>query len=75
MFSSYLPTLKKPSNNSSNHYKNFHNIFYLSQITNLTLISYMDSFIEFFSKEQILLVKKDELIKKRIISITNVGDE
>lgn len=75
MFSSYLPNLKKPSNNSSNHYKDFHNIFYLSQITNLTLISYMDSFIEFFSKEQILLVKKDELIKKRVISITNVGDE
>ncbi|GEM_PF-1833998 len=75
MFSSYLPNLKKPSNNSSTHYKDFHNIFYLSQITNLTLISYMDSFIEFFSKEQILLVKKDELIKKRIISITNVGDK
>jgi hypothetical protein len=75
MFSSYLPNLKKPSNNSSKHYKDFHNIFYLSQITNLTLISYMDSFIEFFSKEQILLAKKDELIKKRIISITNIGNE
>lgn len=74
MFSSYLPNLKKPLTNSSNHYKGFHNIFYLSQITNLTLISYMDSFIEFFSKEQILLVKKDELIKKRIISIKNEGD-
>jgi len=55
MFSSYLPSLKKPSDTSSKHYKDFHNIFYLSQITNLTLISYMDSFIEFFSKEEILV--------------------
>ena len=35
----------------------------------------MDSFIEFFSKEQILLVKKNELIKKRIITIRNEGDK
>ena len=41
MFSSNLPNLKKLLNNSSSHYKDFHNIFYLSQITNLTLISYI----------------------------------
>jgi len=75
MFSSYIPNLKKPSDNSSIFYKNFHNTFYLSQLTNLTLISYMDSFIELFSKEQILLVKKDELIKKGIISIDNSNEQ
>lgn len=72
MITVYLPTLKKPNIKSTKYYKDFHNIYYLSQITNLTLESYMDSFIEFNSKAIILNVKKDELLKKGIIKIYKI---
>lgn len=72
MITAYLPTLKKPNIKSTKYYKDFHNIYYLSQITNLTLEAYMDSFIESNSKEIILKVKKDELLKKGIIKIYKI---
>lgn len=68
MITSYLPTLNKPSKKSADWYVRFHQMYYLSQLTGLTLLSYMDSFIEINSKAIILEVKKDELLKKKIIS-------
>ena len=50
MITSYLPTLNKPSKKSADWYVRFHQMYYLSQLTGLTLLSYMDSFIEMNSK-------------------------
>ena len=68
MITSYLPTLNKPSHNSADWYIRFHQMYYLSQLTGLTLLSYMDSFIEMYSTAIILDVKRDELLKKKIIT-------
>lgn len=67
MLSAYTPTLKKPSEKSADWYKNFHNIFYLSQLTNLTLLSYMDSLID-RDKPEMMNELKDSLIKKKIMN-------
>lgn len=66
MISFYNPTLRKPSNKSSDWYKNFHNYYYLSQITNLALTSYVETQIH-FTKNQMIEELKDELLKKKII--------
>jgi hypothetical protein len=67
MLSAYTPTLKKPTEYSADWYRNFHNIFYLSQVTNLTLLSYMDSLIH-QDQGEIIKELKDSLIKEKIIS-------
>lgn len=68
MFPTYAPTLQKPSKDSSSWYKNFHNIFYLSQLSNLTLLTYVDSFIE-LDKADMVKEFEDDLINKKIIRI------
>ena len=67
MLTAYMPTLRKPFNNSTDWYKNFYNIYYLSQVTNLTLLSYIESFIE-LHKNSIIDIKHDEFLKRKIIS-------
>ena len=68
MITNYMPTLRKPFPDSTDWYKSFYNIFYLSQVTNLTLLSYMDSFIQIYSRQYILESKHEELLKRKIIS-------
>lgn len=68
MFQTYAPTLQKPSKESSSWYKNFHNIFYLSQLSNLTILTYVDSLIE-RDKGDMVKEFEDELLKKEIIRI------
>lgn len=46
MINAHIPTLRKPASNSKDWYKKFHNSFYMSQLTNHLLLSYMNSFIE-----------------------------
>ena len=67
MLTAYMPTLRKPFNNSTDWYKNFYNIYYLSQVTNLTLLSYIESFIE-LHKNSIIDIKHDKFLKRKIIS-------
>ncbi len=67
MLSAYTPTLRKPSVNSQDWYKSFHNIFYLSQVTNLTLLSYMDRYIHEDTGDMIKELEP-KLIKDKIIS-------
>lgn len=67
MLTAYMPTLRKPFNNSTDWYKNFYNIYYLSQVTNLTLLSYMESFIE-LHKNSIIDIKHNEFLKRKIVS-------
>ncbi|MDN5046991.1 hypothetical protein O8C97_03945 [Aliarcobacter butzleri] len=66
MLSAYMPQLRKPYNNSTNWYKSFYNTYYLSQITNLTIISYMNTFYE-MNRKKLLEEKYDDLLKKKII--------
>lgn len=61
MINSYTPTLRKPNENSSEWYRRFHNTFYISQLVNNTLLTYMDSFIEIVSLEGIIKENFDEL--------------
>ncbi|MBF0410412.1 MAG: hypothetical protein HQM10_23905 [Candidatus Riflebacteria bacterium] len=71
MLAGYTPILRAPSEKSSEWYKEFHNIYYLSQLTNILLLSYVDSFIEIVSKQTILKEKKEFLVKNKTISIDN----
>ena len=71
MLTTYLPVLRAPTAMSLDWYKEFHNIYYLSQITNMVLLSYMDTFIELNSKAVIFDEKMDYLVKKGIVSATD----
>ena len=66
MFTGYMPQLRKPHNNSTDWYKSFYNTYYLSQITNLTIISYMDTFYE-INRKKLIEERFDYLLKKKII--------
>jgi len=69
MITGYLPLLKAPDDKSSDWYKEFHNLYYLSQLTNMLLLSYVDSFYELYSKEAILNEKHDYLVLNEIVTI------
>lgn len=66
----YLPILRAPSAKSSSWYREFHNIYYLSQTSTLVLQSYVDSFITMFSESTIIEEKTEYLLKQRIVSIS-----
>ncbi|CDQ09848.1 conserved protein of unknown function [Acidithiobacillus ferrivorans] len=70
MLSAYSPTLKRPTKLSADWYRSFHTIFYLSQVTNLTLLTYIDSFIH---QDEVAIIDnfKDDLIDKKIIRIND----
>ena len=76
MLTAYMPTLRKPNNNSQDWYKQFYNIFYLSQVTSLTLFSYLESYIELY-KESIIDIKHEDFLKRKIITkntLNNISD-
>lgn len=66
MINAFFPTLKMPSEGSPLWYKNFHNSFYISQLVNNILLSYMDSFIN--------IVKLDEIIKSKEKDLEEAGE-
>ncbi len=66
MISAYSPVLKKSTSNSPDWYKHFHSVFYISQLTNQVLLSYLESKIE-DDKEDMIRVLGDELLDKKII--------
>lgn len=68
MISAFVPTLKKPSKSSTNWYRNFHNSFYISQLVNNILLSYMDSFIEIVSLKEIIFSNNINLEKSGAIT-------
>ncbi len=71
MITSYIPTLESPNENSPTWYKNFHSSFYLSQLVNNVLLSYMDNFIEIISLEKIIIENREELEANGGISIVD----
>lgn len=66
MISAYSPVLKKSTSSSPDWYKNFHSVFYMSQLTNQVLLSYLESKIE-DDKEDMIRTSRDELLDKKII--------
>lgn len=70
MITSYKPVLSARLSSSMNWYTNFHNIYYLSQLSGLSLLTYIESMIESF-RDKIIIENKDYLIKNKIISAEN----
>jgi len=66
MISAYTPILKKSTSKSPDWYKHFHSVFYMSQLTNQILLSYLESKIE-DEKEDMIEVLGGELLAKKII--------
>ena len=60
----YEPTLEAPDSKSPDWYRSYHNSFYLCQLVNKLLLSYMVSFIDKNEKEGIILSKQKELIEQ-----------
>lgn len=46
MIAAYMLNMSPPNENSPNWYKNFHNIFWFSQLTNVLFLSYMQTYVE-----------------------------
>jgi len=66
MISAYSPVLKKSTSSSPDWYKHFHSVFYMSQLTNQVLLSYLESKIE-DDKEDMVRVLGDGLLDKKVI--------
>jgi len=66
MISAYSPILKKCTSSSPDWYKHFHSVFYMSQLTNQVLLSYLESKIE-DDKEDKIRVLEVELLDKKVI--------
>lgn len=71
----YDPTISAPNNDSPQWYKNYHNSFYLCQLVNRLLLSYMDSFIEIHEKFDILSSERKKLIDEGILIIDESSEE
>lgn len=74
MIHAFIPTLRKPTDSSSTWYRNFHNSFYVSQLVNNVLLSYMDSFIEVVKLEEILIKNRQDLIQAGELSYDELND-
>lgn len=68
MIHTFVPTLERPRETSSAWYRNFHNSFYVSQLVNNVLLSYMDSFIEIVKLEEIITNNHQELLRTGALS-------
>lgn len=66
MISAYSPILKKYSPDSPEWYRRFHSVFYMSQLTNQILFSYLESKIEDDKKDMIDDMEVD-LVNSKII--------
>ncbi|MBU2718463.1 hypothetical protein HF563_03480 [Acidithiobacillus ferridurans] len=75
MFHSYVPTLEAPDDKSPEWYRSYHSLFYMSQLVNSVLLSYMQTYIDVFQKQEIINQKYDELVKSGIIAKPIVGGE
>ncbi|MGR5062045.1 hypothetical protein [Photobacterium sp. DNB22_13_2] len=66
MISAYNPILRKVTSESPDWYRHFNSVFYMSQLTNQILLSYMETTIE--SDKSLMLSELDnELKAKKII--------
>lgn len=72
MFHGFVPTLEKPNKNSPSWYSTYHSSFYMSQLVNNALLSYVDSFIKLYENEMISTYRED-LLEKGIIKKKSHG--
>ncbi|WP_223434767.1 MULTISPECIES: hypothetical protein [unclassified Pseudomonas] len=68
MLHSYIPTLEAPTAESPDWYKSYHSSFYMSQLVNNVLLSYLTSFIEIVQKNGMLESLHEELLEEKIIT-------
>ena len=71
----YDPTINACDDKSPQWYKNYHSSFYLCQLVNRLLLSYMDSFIHFHEKAELIANQKEQLIAKGILSVDETFEE
>lgn len=69
MLNNFEPTIDAPDNDSPSWYKNYHNSFYLCQLVNNLLLSYMKSFLEMHEKSEIIFHQRERLIDKGILTV------
>lgn len=75
MLHNFEPTINAPDSDSPSWYKNYHNSFYLCQLVNNLLLSYMKSFLEVYEKAEIIFHQREKLIDKGILTINeSYGD-
>lgn len=70
MLHNFEPTIDAPDSDSPSWYKNYHNSFYLCQLVNNLLLSYMKSFLEMHEKAEIILHQREKLIDKGILTVS-----
>ncbi len=70
MLHKYEPTIEASDTKSPNWYKSYHNSFYLCQLVNNLLLSYMKSFIEFNEFDNIVSSQKEKLIDEGILTVS-----
>ncbi|ACX87533.1 hypothetical protein H0255_03595 [Pectobacterium versatile] len=64
----YEPSIDAPTEQSPNWYRNYHNLFNICHLTNVLLLSYMNSFIESFEFDRIIHENKESVIKNGKLS-------
>ena len=50
----HIPTLEAPIENSPDWYKDYHNAFYMSQLVNNVLLSYLEAFVDILQKDGLI---------------------
>lgn len=75
MLHSYIPTLEAPTLESPDWYRSYHSSFYMSQLVNSVLLSYLTNFIEIVQKHGMLENLHEELLEEKIITPSEVRPE
>ncbi|MEQ9878551.1 hypothetical protein ABRP92_11225 [Pectobacterium aroidearum] len=64
----YEPSIDAPTEQSPDWYRNYHNLFNICHLTNVLLLSYMESFIRTFEFDSIVDENKESLTKSGKLS-------
>jgi len=70
MFHGFVPTLEKPNRKSPSWYITYHSSFYMSQLVNNALLSYVESFIG-LHEEEMIDKYREKLLKEGILKNTS----
>lgn len=73
MIHSYAPTLEAPGKNSPPWYRSYHSSYYMSQLVNNLLLSYMKTFVKIHA-DGLIVVNRAELLKRGAIKEVGESD-
>jgi hypothetical protein len=75
MFHAYIPTIEAPTKDSPEWYKRYHTSFYLSQLVNNLLLSYLRNFIEIVQHNGLIKDHKEELLACGALIPAEIGEQ